>query len=145
MAIWTLAVAPGGAWAVPPAAEPGLARTLYFYSDPGEVRVAGRHLRRRTLVRLDPGREALVENVGGSEARLLLLQGRPIGEPVAQHGPFVMNTREELGLAFADYRAGRFGAWPWGREDPVAPRGEGRFARYADGRVERPRGAGAGG
>jgi redox-sensitive bicupin YhaK (pirin superfamily) len=40
-------------------------------------------------------------------ARFLLLAARPLGEPVAQHGPFVMNTREEIEQAIADYRNNR--------------------------------------
>ena len=69
-------------------------------------------------------------------ADVLLLQGRPIGEPVAQHGPFVMNTRAELEQAFQDYRRTQFGGWPFPDHAPVHPRDRGRFARHADGRVE---------
>lgn len=43
----------------------------------------------------------------GTEARFLFLAGRPLGEPVAQYGPFVMNSREEIDQAVVDYRAGR--------------------------------------
>ena len=42
-----------------------------------------------------------------SGARFILVAGRPIGEPVVQYGPFVMNSREEIEQAFADYRAGK--------------------------------------
>jgi hypothetical protein len=69
-------------------------------------------------------------------AELLLLQGRPIGEPVAQYGPFVMNTRAELEQAFYDYQRTQFGGWPFPANDPVHARDRGRFARHADGRVE---------
>jgi hypothetical protein len=65
-----------------------------------------------------------------------VLQGRPIGEPVVQHGPFVMTTRSEIQQAFADYQRTRFGGWPWSSDAPVHPRTEGRFARHADGRIE---------
>jgi hypothetical protein len=66
----------------------------------------------------------------------LLLQARPIGEPVAQYGPFVMNTRAEIQQAFEDYQRTGFGGWPWGDSAPVHAQAEGRFARHADGRVE---------
>ena len=49
---------------------------------------------------------------GGKGARVLLLAGKPIREPVVQYGPFVMNTREEIEQAIADYQAGALTAPP---------------------------------
>ena len=45
---------------------------------------------------------------GDGGARLLLIAGRPLREPVARHGPFIMNTHEELMQAFVDYQDGSF-------------------------------------
>jgi hypothetical protein len=70
-------------------------------------------------------------------AECLVLQGRPIGEPVAQQGPFVMNDEAGLRQAFADYRHTGFGGWPWPDDGPVHAPTEGRFARHPDGKVER--------
>ncbi|MDE0728963.1 MAG: pirin family protein, partial [Alphaproteobacteria bacterium] len=73
---------------------------------------------------------------GGEEAEILLLQGRPINEPVAHHGLFVMNSRAELQQAFMDYQRTEFGGWQWPSHGPVHPRDSSRFAKFADGRVE---------
>lgn len=52
--------------------------------------------------------DAITMRGGPDGARLLLIAARPLGEPIARHGPFVMNTREEIVLAFEDFRAGKF-------------------------------------
>lgn len=74
----------------------------------------------------------------GSTAKLLVLQGEPINEPVAKYGPFVMNTQNEIHQAFSDYQKTQFGGWPWDRSDPVFPREGGRVAKYKDGSVSYP-------
>ncbi|HWK53396.1 MAG TPA: pirin-like C-terminal cupin domain-containing protein, partial [Hyphomicrobiales bacterium] len=114
---------------------PGLSRDLYFFEGE-QLQVDGDVLPVLHSCRLRSERAVTLQN-GAKAARLLLLQGRPIGEPVAHHGPFVMNTREELMQAFADYQRDQFGGWPWPQLDQVHAR-RGRFALYADGREERP-------
>jgi len=65
-----------------------------------------------------------------------VLQGRPIGEPVVQRGPFVMNSEAEIRRAIADYQRTEFGGWPWPDDGPVHGPDPVRFARHADGQVE---------
>ena len=65
-----------------------------------------------------------------------MLQGRPIGEPIVQYGPFVMNDRRGIQQAYADYGETGFGGWPWDVDDPNHGPDERRFARHADGREE---------
>jgi redox-sensitive bicupin YhaK (pirin superfamily) len=137
VAIWTIAMEPGARWTLPPAAA-GSNRTLYFFQG-SALRAADRAVAPYHGVELRPDAAVDLEN-GPEASELLLLQGRPIGEPVAQHGPFVMSSRAELQQAFLDYQRTQFGGWPWPADDPVHTREEGRFARHADGRLERAAG-----
>ncbi|HEY0840900.1 MAG TPA: pirin family protein [Vulgatibacter sp.] len=133
VAIWTLRMEPGARLTLP-AAQPGTGRTLYFFVG-SQMKVGSTVVGASRGVKLRADREVTLEN-GPDEAELLLLQGKPIGEPVAAHGPFVMNTVEELRDTFTEYRRTAFGGWPWESDAPVHPREAGRFARHADGRVE---------
>lgn len=133
IAIWTIRLAPNARWTVP-AAPAGTSRMLYFFEGQ-TMHIGGVAVRSGVGARVRG--DADVELVNGDvAAELLLLQGRPIGEPVAQHGPFVMNTNTEIHQAFSDYQRTRFGGWPFSSNAPVHPRAKTRFARHADGRVE---------
>jgi hypothetical protein len=133
VAIWTLKLSPGAEFELPPAL-PGSNRVLYYFRG-NHLRIGERSVSVRSAIELCPDVAASLRN-GANESELLLLQGRPIAEPVVQYGPFVMNTPAEIQKAFADYRATQFGGWPWPKDDPVHER-ELRFAKHADGRFER--------
>ena len=77
---------------------------VYIYE--GDGAVAGGPLAAHHLAVLGPG-DGFALTAGDAGARFILVAGRPIGEPIVQYGPFVMNTREEIEQAFADYRDGR--------------------------------------
>ena len=137
VAIWHLRFEAGARWTLPQATHREIVRTLYVFGDGGVV-VDGTEVSPSTgaVVRADV--DADLHSPVGTE--VLVLQGRPIGEPVARYGPFVMNTEAEIEQAFADYQTTRFGGWPWPSDEPVHPADRGRFARRADGVLEEPAG-----
>jgi len=133
MAIWLIRLDANATFDLP-AGPSGVNRMLHFFEG-GDVQIADVSVGADTGVRLQADVDVAIVN-GDEPAEFLLLQGRPIGAPVFQMGPFVMNTPEELQQAFYDYRTTGFGGWPWSRRDPVHARTEGRFALHADGTVE---------
>ncbi len=86
---------------------------------------------------MDDRKNIKVSN-GPSAGRFLMLQGKPINEPVVNYGPFVMNSQDEIQAAYRDYQQTHFGGWPWPRHDQVHDLNQVRFARYANGREEMP-------
>ena len=140
LAIWTIKMDSGARWTLPAATGKGTRRMLYFFNGTS-LQVAGQAVQASSALELRA--DQTLELVNGSKpAELLMLQGRPINEPVAQYGPFVMNTQAEIQQAFADYQRTAFGGWPWPSSDPVHPREQGRFAKHADGRLETRQDAG---
>ena len=134
LAIFTVRMQAGARWTLPRAQHAQTQRQLYVFA--GQGLVIERHaLANRHVAQVNAQVDLVLQN-GEQETEFLMLQARPIGEPVAQYGPFVMNTQAEIHQAFADYRRTEFGGWPWASSDPVHPRDAGRFAKHADGRVE---------
>jgi quercetin 2,3-dioxygenase len=141
VAIWHLQLDPGAICELPPTRGPDTVRVLYLFEgssltisgdgDGAETETIGAS----TGAVLRPGSAPRLQ-AGDDGAAVLVLQGRPIGAPVAQYGPFVMNTEAEIRQAFADYQATGFGGWPWPADGPVHGPDHGRFARHADGRLE---------
>jgi len=142
VAIWTLRMAPGARWTLPPAAGAGTRRSLYFFKGKA-VAVGGQDVNGHAAIEVRA--DVPVELVNGEDevAEFLVLQGKPIAEPVAQYGPFVMNTQAEIAQTMQDYRRTQFGGWPWGDHAPVHGRDPARFARHPGGREEKPAGASA--
>jgi quercetin 2,3-dioxygenase len=79
----------------------------FLYVFEGSVVLGERELGRGEVAILGDG-DALALGAGGVGAAALLVAGRPIGEPVARYGPFVMNTQAEIHQAISDFQAGRF-------------------------------------
>ena len=69
--------------------------------------IGGRRIDALGAAFLGPGDEVAVQ--ADSDARFLLIAGKPLNEPIAQYGPFVMNTQQEIFQAINDYRDGRLG------------------------------------
>jgi len=133
VAIWTIKMQAGASWIMPKAGQ-GANRTLYFYKG-SSMQIEGESVSSYHSIEVDATEEITLE-ASNEDCYILVLQGRPINEPVAKYGPFVMNTQEEIQEAFADYQRTEFGGWPWPRKDQVHGKEKGRFALYADGTEE---------
>ena len=128
VAIWTLHLAPGATWTLP-AAQAGTRRMLYYFVGDG-LRLGLHDVPGHAALEVDARQDWLLTNTGTQAVECLVLQGRPMAEPVAQYGPFVMNTQQEIMQAMQDYRRTQFGGWPWPASDPVHGPQARRFARY---------------
>jgi redox-sensitive bicupin YhaK (pirin superfamily) len=85
------------------------AHNAFVYVYRGTLTVAGTEVPRQRMALLanTPGSDGVALQAGPEGARAILIAGQPLGEPIAQYGPFVMNTNEEIYQAVEDYRAGR--------------------------------------
>jgi len=112
----------------------GINRSLYYFE--GEtIEINNEPIPKLSGLYLDGEMDLQLRN-GDKESRMLILEGKPIGEPVAKYGPFVMNTDQEIREAMRDYGKTQFGGWPWPVAEQVHDRDRGRFALYPNGKLE---------
>jgi redox-sensitive bicupin YhaK (pirin superfamily) len=105
-------IQPGGsALQSVPAEQNGL---IYVFKGVARIGSDNREVREGQAALLEAGDAVAIDVDAGASgpAELLLLSGKPLNEPVARYGPFVMNTREQIEQAFRDYQSGRFGEIP---------------------------------
>jgi redox-sensitive bicupin YhaK (pirin superfamily) len=137
VAIWLVRLDAGASLTLPPSNGAGASRTLYVHGG-HRMEVDGQDLTGDTLVRVRADAPTPLHNTGATPVDVLVLQAVPIGEPVVAHGPFVMNTAEEVQQAFSDYRQTGFGGWPWDTAGPVHSADHDRFAMRPGGGIETP-------
>lgn len=131
--VMTIKLEQGAQWTLP-ATLASANRTLYFYQG-NQLDIAGKTVFVEHSIQLQSDADIALQAID-QDAYLLLLEGKPIAEPVVQYGPFVMNSKEEIQQAFEDYRRTQFGGWPWDTDEPTHSAEQERFALYADGRKE---------
>lgn len=136
VAVWLTEIEPNGEAQIP-AASKNVKRALYFFEGE-QIQISNSSFSKNTAVVIKPDVPLQMTNTGNSKAKILMLQGKPIGEPVAQYGPFVMNTNDEIRQAIQDYQTTQFGGWPWDKDDVVHGPDKVRFGRHSDGKTESP-------
>jgi redox-sensitive bicupin YhaK (pirin superfamily) len=130
--IWLISMEPKAEFSLPPSKQK-VNRSIYFFE--GDLLYLD-----NTSLPFNSGAElksttSMVFKNGEASSRILLLQGKPINEPVVQHGPFVMNSADEIRLAMKEYGLTQFGGWPWPRPDHAHEKSLGRFAKYPNGEL----------
>ena len=130
VAVWNIHINANATYILPKA-QTEVNRTLYFYEG-SSIEIEGKQIMPNHGITLQPNADVNIA-VADKGAHFMVLQGKPIAEPVVQHGPFVMNTQEEIRATMKDYGLTQFGGWPWPHHDHVHGKGKGRFAKYPDG------------
>lgn len=125
VAIWTIEL-DSNAGLTLPSASAEANRTLYFYEG-DDLQIEGSSIGHYHSIEVKSDAKITLK-AGNTKCYLLLLQGKPLNEPVAQYGPFVMNSQAEIQQAMMDYQRTQFGGWPWPRPDNVHDKSKGRFA-----------------
>ena len=131
--VFTVRMEPKAEWTLPKT-SPEAKRSIFFYK--GEtIEMEEQTINSNSRVQALASEDIVIKN-GEKEACFLILEGKPINEPVVQHGPFVMNTQEEIRETMREFGRTQFGGWPWGEKEVVHAKRKGRFALHGDGKEE---------
>lgn len=133
--IMTVKMEADAQWVLPKT-DSEASRNLYFYRG-NTLSIDSNTIKEYHRVELTPDIDITITN-GDKDTYLLILEGVPIEEPVIQHGPYVMNTVEEIRDTMKEYQRTQFGGWPWPNHEQVHDQDRGRFAIHTDGREEIP-------
>lgn len=132
--VMTVKMEANAKWILPKTSDKAK-RSIFFYK--GErITLEGQTIESNHIIEALAGEDISFEN-GNEVAYFLILEGKPIGEPVVQHGPFVMNTHDEIRETMKEYGKTQFGGWPWAEREVVHSRDKGRFAIHSDGSEEK--------
>lgn len=133
VAVYTVKMSPNAVWTLPKT-DAHANRSIFFYKG-DQIAVEGHKLGSAAIIEAAAGADIEIKN-GTAESYFLILEGKPMNEPVVQHGPFVMNTAEEIRETMREYGRTQFGGWPWPQQEMAHPRNKGRFALHSDGSEE---------
>ncbi len=129
--IWTIKLNPRAKFHIE-GLEENITRTLYFYKG-NSISINNTEINAKRLIHLNSKEGIYIEN-SSEISYLFFLQGKPINEPLIQHGPFVANSQEEIQENIREYRDTKFGGWPYESNEPIHDKNKGRFAIFANGK-----------
>lgn len=133
VAVLTIEMDANAKWTLPKSSA-DTTKTLYFYKG-NNIQIENKNVNEYHLIEVKSDEDIEIVN-GDSKSFFLMLEGKPINEPVVKYGPFVMNTEEEIRQTMKDYGKTQFGGWPWPEAEQTHVRDKSRFALHADGTEE---------
>ena len=129
VAIIFIELKPGAKFQLPASKFGSNVNRMAYFIEGEKLNINDEVISNHSAITLKAEHDTIFHNTHATlQTDILILQGKPIKEPVAQHGPFVMNTQSEIQQAFLDYQKTQFGGWPWPNDAMVFPRTKGRFA-----------------
>lgn len=136
VAVWVFTLKKGAKVTLPATKFEDTRRSIYLFEG-ASINISNETLSENQGAVIKANADAEI-TTDSKEAQFLVLQARPLNEPVFQHGPFVMSNRAEIIQTIEDYQKTQFGGWPWEKNSMVHGNALERFAKFPDGKEEKP-------